>query len=178
MRDQGRVNAAAKWACFAAALLIAATWVASRWIALDAQTGTRMILGVDQGMAVFIIGDAPVEPAQVELIHHERDQVAWQWWISNHPSSLLLPLWVPFLVFASIGLWMSRPRGAQNGRALTNSQGHRPARNPIGRPAEAADHDRGPEPSEDMPDRKENKREFDPYRRPGDHSRKPRPEHH
>jgi len=175
MRDHERARVAAKWVCFAAALLIAVIWVASRWIALDAQTGTRVVLGVDQGMAVVIVGDAPAEPVQVGVIHHEPDQIAWQWWFANYPNSLLFPLWAPFLVFASIGLFLSRPRIARTAQAPASSEAQRLSRNPIGRPAEAVD--RGPGPGEDMPNRKENEREFDRYRRPGDHIRKPRPEH-
>src|SRR4051812_29273897 len=110
MQCQGRLRTFVRWGCWTAALLTILLWISSRWIAVDIQTGTRVVVALDQGTLMFIKGDADIEPAGVELIEHDPDQVAWQWWFASYPNSFLLPLWVPFLTFSLAGLALSKPR--------------------------------------------------------------------
>jgi hypothetical protein len=115
MQKQGSLRATAKWSCLATALLIAGLWLASRWAALDWQTGTRLIVSIDQGMMVLVVGDEPLS-SSIELDEHDPDQVTWQWWFAEYPHSCLLPLWVPGLALAAIGLCLSLP-----GRSASHS---------------------------------------------------------
>ena len=96
------------WGSFAAALLLGCGWLASRFIALDWQTGTRLSMCVDQGMAVFVWGDAPMDWS-MEVTGHDPDQIACQWWFASYPHSFLLPLWLPALALAGVGVCL-RPR--------------------------------------------------------------------
>lgn len=113
MQKQGSLRATVKWSCIAVALLIAGLWVGSRWAALDWQTGTRLIVSIDQGMMILVVGDEPLS-SSIELDQHEPDQVAWQWWFAEYPHSYLLPLWVPALAFAGIGLCLGLARSSSH----------------------------------------------------------------
>jgi hypothetical protein len=121
MQNQGRLRATAKWSCVVAALVIAGLWFGSRWAVLDCQTGTRLIASIDQGMVVLVVGDAALG-SSIELVQHDPDQVAWQWWFAEYPHSYLLPLWVPGLAFAAIGLCLSLPRRSSSHVALAGAQ--------------------------------------------------------
>src|SRR5947207_1690468 len=61
MRDKGGFRACAKWACMIGAVVTACAWLGTRFAAIDIQTGTPLIVTLDQGMAIFVTGDAPVD---------------------------------------------------------------------------------------------------------------------
>jgi hypothetical protein len=95
------------WCCYAAALLLACAWLATRWIAIDWQTGTRLAVTLDQGAAIFVSADAPLS-ANIEVVGHDPDQVATQWWFAIYPHTWIMPLWVPMLAAVGVGLLASR----------------------------------------------------------------------
>ena len=121
MQNQGRLRAAAKWFCLGSAILIASLWMGSRWAVLDWQTGSRLIVSIDQGMAVLVVGNAPLD-SSIEVVQHDPDQVAWQWWFAEFPHSYLLPLWIPGLAFAAIGLCLSLPSRPSSHPAFSGAQ--------------------------------------------------------
>jgi hypothetical protein len=90
-------------------MLTACAWLGTRFAAIDFQTGTPLAITLDQGMAIFVTGEAPLD-LSVEITGHDPDQVAWQWWFASYPYSLLVPLWVPLLVLGTLGAALTRPR--------------------------------------------------------------------
>lgn len=96
------------WFCFAGAAILVAALIATRWFAIDVQTGTTLAVTLDQGTVIAIVGDAPMNPS-LELQPHGPDQVAWQWWFASFPHSFLIPLWVPAVALMGLGL-VVRPR--------------------------------------------------------------------
>src|SRR4051812_22193165 len=118
MRRHGRVRASLKTGCLATAFLLACVWLASRWVALDWQAGTRMAVSVDQGMVVCVLGEAPLDLA-IEIVAHKDDQLGWQWWFAGFPHSFLVPLWVPTLVLVGLRGGLSTWRREQLLPAVT-----------------------------------------------------------
>ena len=112
MRDKGGLRAFAKWACIISAVVIACAWLGTRFAAVDIQTGTPLTITLDQGMAIFVTGDAPVD-MDVEIVGHDPDQVTWQWWFASYPNSVLVPLWVPLFMLGALGGLLSGPAWAE-----------------------------------------------------------------
>jgi hypothetical protein len=98
-----QVHAGLMWFCFATAAVLVAALIATRWFAVDFQTGTNLAVTLDQGTAIAIVGDAPLN-LSLELQPHDPDQVAWQWWFASFPHSLLIPLWAPAVVLMALGV--------------------------------------------------------------------------
>jgi len=120
MGKSSQVRAGLTWFCFAVAALLLAALVATRWIAIDFQTGTPMAVTLDQGTLIVITGDESL-PLSLEAQPHDPDQVAWQWWFASFPHSLLVPLWAPALILGAAALAL-RPRE----RTRTATQAHDP----------------------------------------------------
>src|SRR5436309_3444751 len=99
MRSQGRIRASLKWICAALALLSVCALVGTRFAAVDFQTGTRLAATLDQGAAIFVLGEERFDLSS-EVTGHDPDQVALQWWFATYPHSLVIPLWAPMLAFA------------------------------------------------------------------------------
>ena len=108
MREKGGLRACAKWACLVGAIVTACAWLGTRFAAIDLQTGTPLTVTLDQGTAIFVTGDAPVD-MDLEIVAHEPEQVTWQWWFASYPNSVLVPLWVPLFVLGAVAAALSGP---------------------------------------------------------------------
>jgi hypothetical protein len=95
------------WLCFTIAALLLAALIATRWVAVDFQTGTPLAITLDQGAVIAVVGDESM-PLSVEARPHDPDQVAWQWWFAGFPQSFVAPLWVPLLVFSALAMSLRR----------------------------------------------------------------------
>jgi hypothetical protein len=102
MRRTGGLRSCVKWTFYVAALLTACAWLATRFIEIDFQTGSPLAVTLDQGEAIFVMGEAPLDTS-LEVSGHDPDQDTWQWWFASYPHSLLIPLWAPLLVLAGLG---------------------------------------------------------------------------
>jgi 4-amino-4-deoxy-L-arabinose transferase-like glycosyltransferase len=103
MRDRVRVRDLARWASFIVALLLFVAWIATRWVAIDWQNGTRLDLSLDQGEAEFVVGGAPFDGG-VSMTRHDSNEDAWQWGFHAYPHSFLVPLWLPMVGAGTLGV--------------------------------------------------------------------------
>jgi hypothetical protein len=96
------------WLCFVTAAVLALVLVATRWFDIDFQTGSRLDVDLDEGSAIFVAGEAPMNVG-LEVTRHEPDQDAWQWWFHSYPHSVLVPIWAPMLMMGCVA-YSLRPR--------------------------------------------------------------------
>jgi hypothetical protein len=91
------------WTSFVLALLTGCLCLGTRFVSIDLQTGTPLAISLDQGAAIVVLGDVPMD-ASLEVTGHDSDQDVWQWWFASYPHSLIVPLWAPLMIVVALGL--------------------------------------------------------------------------
>ena len=95
--------------------VIVLDWSVSRWIAVDVQTGSRLVCTLTQGAAVWVAGEVG-PPVRLAVEPNEDDEVCWQWWFAAAPHSCTVPLWA---LAAACGLGALVIRGGRAAPAAT-----------------------------------------------------------
>src|SRR5579862_6423400 len=116
---RGRLRSTLKWSGASVCLLIAATWLASRWYELGVVVNTGSSgygCAVMAGELALITTDAPdrgLRPWHPRFTLTRTDLNAWMWWFhwnrwTNfiNVSQCFIPLWTVLLPFAGTSLWV------------------------------------------------------------------------